>query len=91
MTTLADEITMQTKIDYEKFIGVFVNKIGCHSDVDDLLSVGGKSLCHKTCEMLMRINKQRLDLSVGMHLDKDDLDMDDEDQGIIFDYAKACL
>merc|ERR1712193_463900 len=64
-----------------------VAKIGFDSYVDDLSSVDSKGLSDKTCEVLVRINKQSPDIAGGVHVGKDDLDVGAGDQGIMFGYA----
>merc|ERR1712217_233772 len=87
MVMVAGEITTQTKIDYEKVVRGVVEKIGFDSYEDDLSSVDSKGLSHKTCEVLVRINKQSPDIAGGVHVGKDDLDVGAGDQGIMFGYA----
>merc|ERR1712021_287998 len=57
------------------------------SYVDDLSSVDSKGLSDKTCEVLVRINKQSPDIAGGVHVGKSDLDVGAGDQGIMFGYA----
>ena len=83
---IAGEITTQAKLDYEKVIRGVVAKIGLDSYVD-LSSVDCKGLNDKTCEVLVRINKQSPDIAGGVHVGKDDLDAGAGDQGIMFGYA----
>merc|ERR1712039_725436 len=80
-------ITTQTKIDYEKVVRGVVEKIGFDSYEDDLSSVDSKGLSFKTCEVLVRINKQSPDIAGGVHVGKEDLDVGAGDQGIMFGYA----
>merc|ERR1711912_1458 len=54
---------------------------------DDLSSVDSKGLSHKSCEVLVRINKQSPDIAGGVHVGKEDLDVGAGDQGIMFGYA----
>merc|ERR1712008_292034 len=87
MVMVAGEITTQAKLDYEKGVRGVVAKIGFDSYVDDLSSVDSKGLSDKTCEVLVRINKQSPDIAGGVHVGKDDLDVGAGDQGIMFGYA----
>jgi len=87
MVMVAGEITTQAKIDYEKVVREVVAGIGFDSYVDDLSSVDSKGLCDKTCEVLVRINKQSPDIAGGVHVGKEDLDVGAGDQGIMFGYA----
>merc|ERR1719213_118481 len=87
MVMVAGEITTQTKIDYEKVVRGVVKKIGFDTYVDDLSSVDSKGLSNKTCEVLVRINKQSPDIVGGVHVGKDELDVGAGDQGIMFGYA----
>jgi len=87
MVMIAGEITTKAKLDYEKVVRGVVAKIGFDSYVDDLSSVDSKGLSDKTCEVLVRINKQSPDIAGGVHVGKDDLDVGAGDQGIMFGYA----
>merc|ERR1712086_818065 len=87
MVMVAGEITTQAKIDYDKVVRGVVAKIGFDSYVDDLSSVDSKGLSHKTCEVLVRINKQSPDMGGGVHVGRDEMDMGAGDQGIMFGYA----
>merc|ERR1712186_24869 len=64
-----------------------VEKIGFDSYEDDLSSVDSKGLSFKTCDVLVRINKQSPDIAGGVHVGKEDLDVGAGDQGIMFGYA----
>merc|ERR1712232_1310935 len=87
MVMVAGEITTQTKIDYDSVVRGVVAKIGFDSYVDDLSSADSKGLSDKTCEVLVRINKQSPDIAGGVHVGKEDLDVGAGDQGIMFGYA----
>jgi len=87
MVMVAGEITTQAKIDYEQVVRGVVKKIGFDTYVDDLSAVDSKGLSYKTCEVLVRINKQSPDIAGGVHVGKDDLDVGAGDQGIMFGYA----
>merc|ERR1711967_92505 len=80
-------ITTQAKLDYEKIVRRVVKQIGFDSFVDDLSSVDSKGLSDKTCEVIVRINKQSPDIAGGVHVGKDDMDVGAGDQGIMFGYA----
>merc|ERR1712159_736362 len=84
---VAGEITTQAKIDYEQVVRGVVKKIGFDTYVDDLSAVDSKGLSYKTCEVLVRINKQSPDIAGGVHVGKDELDVGAGDQGIMFGYA----
>jgi len=87
MVMVAGEITTQAKIDYDKVVRGVVAKIGFDSYEDDLSSVDSKGLSDKTCEVLVRINKQSPDIAGGVHVGKDEMDVGAGDQGIMFGYA----
>merc|ERR1712139_757778 len=87
MVMVAGEITTQAKIDYEKTVRGVVSHGGFDSYEDDLSRVDSKGLSDKTCEVLVRINKQSPDIAGGVHVGKDDLDVGAGDQGIMFGYA----
>merc|ERR1712070_1331378 len=87
MVAVMGEITTQAAIDYEKVVRGVVAKIGFDSYDDDLASVDSKGLSDKTCEVLVRINKQSPDIAGGVHVGKDEMDVGAGDQGIMFGYA----
>merc|ERR1712063_193433 len=87
MVMVAGEITTQAKIDYEQVVRGVVKKIGFDTYVDDLSSIKSKGLDYKTCEVLVRINKQSPDTAGGVHVGKDDMDVGAGDQGIMGGYA----
>merc|ERR1719241_24630 len=81
------EITTQAKLDYDAIVRKAVLGIGYDSYVDDLSSVDSKGPCDKTCEVIVRINKQSPDIAGGVHVGKDEMDVGAGDQGIMFGYA----
>jgi len=87
MVMVFGEITTQSKLDYDKVVRGVVKQIGFDSFEDDLASVDSKGLSYKTCEVLVRINKQSPDIAGGVHVGKEDLDIGAGDQGIMFGYA----
>merc|ERR1712166_1698665 len=87
MIMVAGEITTQAKLDYEKVVREAVKGIGYDTYVDDLSSVDSKGLSYKTCEVLVRINKQSPDIAGGVHVGKEEMDVGAGDQGIMFGYA----
>merc|ERR1719409_86462 len=87
MVMVFGEITTAAKLDYDSIVRQEVKKIGFDSFVDDLSSVDSKGLSCKSCEVLVRINKQSPDIAGGVHVGKSDLDVGAGDQGIMFGYA----
>merc|ERR1712157_709211 len=86
---VAGEITTEAKLDYEAIVRGVVKKIGFDSYVDDMSSVDSKGISDKTCEVIVRINKQSPDIAGGVHgnFSRDDMDVGAGDQGIMFGYA----
>jgi len=84
---VAGEISTTATLDYEKLVRDAVHSIGYDSFVDDMSSVDSKGLSNKTCEVLVRINKQSPDIAGGVHVGKDEMDVGAGDQGIMFGYA----
>merc|ERR1712093_646049 len=76
-----------SKLDYDAIVRGAVKGIGYDSFVDDLGSAESKGLSCKSCEVLVRINKQSPDIAGGVHVGKSDLDVGAGDQGIMFGYA----
>merc|ERR1711861_48917 len=87
MVMVFGEITTSTKLDYDKIVRGAVKGIGYDSFEDALDSVDSKGLSDKTCEVLVRINKQSPDIAGGVHVGKDEMDVGAGDQGIMFGYA----
>merc|ERR1712063_210544 len=74
-------------VNYDKIVRDVIQRIGFDSFIDDLSSTKSKGLDYKTCEVLVRINKQSPDIAGGVHVGKDDMDVGAGDQGIMFGYA----
>jgi len=87
MVMVLGEITTEARLDYDAIVRRAVKDIGYDVYVDDLESVDSKGLSCKTCEVLVRINKQSPDIAGGVHVGKSDLDVGAGDQGIMFGYA----
>jgi len=87
MVMVFGEITTAAKLDYDTIVRKAVKGIGYDSFVDDLSSTVSKGLSDKSCEVLVRINKQSPDIAGGVHVGKDELDVGAGDQGIMFGYA----
>merc|ERR1711988_1561406 len=87
MVMVFGEITTAAKLDYDAIVRKAVKGIGYDSFEDDLSSTVSKGLSDKTCEVLVRINKQSPDIAGGVHVGKDELDVGAGDQGIMFGYA----
>merc|ERR1711881_115742 len=81
------EITTSAKLDYDKIVRKTVKGIGYDSYEEALDSVDSKGISDKTCEVLVRINKQSPDIAGGVHVGKDEMDVGAGDQGIMFGYA----
>ena len=58
--------------------------IGIDSFFDVVSSVDSKGLHYQDFEILVRINKPSPDFAGGVHVDKDDFDVDVGGQGIMF-------
>merc|ERR1711865_952023 len=87
MVMVAGEISTTATLDYERLVRDAVASIGYDSYIDDMSSVDSKGLSNKTCEVLVRINKQSPDIAGGVHVGKDEMDVGAGDQGIMFGYA----
>merc|ERR1712182_58869 len=81
------EITTSAKLDYDSIVRKAVKGIGYDSFEEALDSVDSKGISDKTCEVLVRINKQSTDIAGGVHVGKDEMDVGAGDQGIMFGYA----
>merc|ERR1712086_1244678 len=95
MVMVFGEITTSAKLDYDQIVRKAVKGIGYDSYDESLSSVDSKGLSDKTCEVIVRINKQSPDIAGGVHVGKDEMDVGAGDQGIMFGYAsdetKDCM
>merc|ERR1711935_217609 len=87
MVMVFGEITTSAKLNYDQIVRKAVKGIGYDSYDESLSSVDSKGLSDKTCEVLVRINKQSPDIAGGVHVGKDEMDVGAGDQGIMFGYA----
>merc|ERR1711977_697788 len=87
MVMVFGEITTSAKLNYDQIVRKAVEGIGYTSYEDALDSVDSKGLSNKSCEVLVRINKQSPDIAGGVHVGKDEMDVGAGDQGIMFGYA----
>merc|ERR1712138_210723 len=87
MVMVFGEITTSAKLDYDSIVRKAVKGIGYDSFEEALDSVDSKGISDKTCEVLVRINKQSPDIAGGVHVGKDEMDVGAGDQGIMFGYA----
>merc|ERR1712070_1200485 len=87
MVMVFGEITTSAKLNYDQIVRKAVKGIGYDSYQDALGSVDSKGISDKTCEVLVRINKQSPDIAGGVHVGKDEMDVGAGDQGIMFGYA----
>jgi len=84
---LLGEITTEAKLDYDQIVRNTVKGVGFDSFVNDLSSVNSKGLDYRSCEVVVRINKQSPDIAGGVHVGKSELDVGAGDQGLMFGYA----
>merc|ERR1711977_281503 len=75
MVMVFGEITTSAKLDYDAIVRKAVKGIGYTSYEDALDSVNSKGLSDKTCEVLVRINKQSPDIAGGVHVGKDEMEV----------------
>merc|ERR1712118_123259 len=87
MVMVFGEITTSAKLNYDAIVRKAVKGIGYDSFEEALDSVDSKGISDKTCEVLVRINKQSPDIAGGVHVGKDEMDVGAGDQGIMFGYA----
>ncbi len=73
------EITTKANVNYERIVRSTLKEIGFDSE--------DKGLDYKTCEVMIKINRQSPDIAQGVHENKNVEDIGAGDQGIVFGYA----
>jgi len=73
------EITTKANVNYEGIVRSTLKEIGFDSE--------DKGLDYKTCEVMIKINRQSPDIAQGVHENKNVEDIGAGDQGIVFGYA----